>query len=245
VAKSLEERGGAGESSGWRRRNPRPLEERQMCEKPVRSRPIALVALAGALAWSPPSFGVEAESQLAATPPGERGYHTLEPGETLSAIAERYGTSIADLIRENDIDDPNDLWVGARLHIPTSAARQPTTGDRAAVNAEAPEPTEIAALLDRCEAELRAARFEQALASAGEARDRIDARAGARDDPGRVRLEIVSATALVALGRKDAALEALERALVADPDLELDPALTSPKVLAVFRAARGRAPAPD
>jgi hypothetical protein len=46
----------------------------------------------------------------------------------------------------------------------------------------------------------------------------------------------------VALGQNDAALESLERALIADPDLELDPALTSPKVLAVFRAAsRGAA----
>ncbi len=51
-----------------------------------------------------------------------------------------------------------------------------------------------------------------------------------------------SATAYLALGQNDAALESLERALIADPDLELDPALTSPKVLAVFRAAgRGAA----
>jgi tetratricopeptide (TPR) repeat protein len=96
-------------------------------------------------------------------------------------------------------------------------------------------------LLDRCEAELRAAHFEQALASADEARDRIDAQNGTADDPGRVRLEIASATAYVALAQNDAALESLERALIADPDLELDPALTSPKVLAVFRVARGRA----
>jgi thioredoxin-like negative regulator of GroEL len=109
------------------------------------------------------------------------------------------------------------------------------------VDAEDPEAAKIAALLGRCEAELRAAHFEQALASAGEVRDRIDARKGTADDPGRVRLEIATATAYVALGQNDAALESLERALIADPDLELDPALTSPKVLAVFRVARGRA----
>jgi hypothetical protein len=45
----------------------------------------------------------------------------------------------------------------------------------------------------------------------------------------------------VALGHNEAALENLERALIADPGLELDPALTSPKVLAIFRVARGRA----
>ena len=88
---------------------------------------------------------------------------------------------------------------------------------------------------------MSAAHFEQALASASEARDRIDARARSADNPDRVRLEIASATAYVALGRNDAALESLERALIADPDLELDPALTSPKELAVFRTARRRA----
>ena len=87
---------------------------------------------------------------------------------------------------------------------------------------------------------MRAAHFEQALASANEARDRFDAQNSAANDPGYVRLEIASATAYVALGQNDAALESLERALIADPDLELDPALTSPKVLAVFHAALGR-----
>ena len=42
-------------------------------------------------------------------------------------------------------------------------------------------------------------------------------------------------------GRTDAALDNLERALLADPDLELDPAVTSPKLMAVFYVARGSA----
>ena len=100
-------------------------------------------------------------------------------------------------------------------------------------------------MLDRCETELRAARFEQALESAAEVRERLEARKGAGDDQSHVRLEIASATAYVALGQSNAALESLERALIADPSLELDPALTSPKVLAVFRAARGRVPPPS
>ena len=77
--------------------------------------------------------------------------------------------------------------------------------------------------------------------NAGEARDRIDAQNDAANGPGRVGLEIASATAYPALGQNDAALESLERALIADPGLELDPALTSPKVLTIFPAARGRA----
>ncbi|HXV35550.1 MAG TPA: hypothetical protein VEC18_00270, partial [Myxococcota bacterium] len=97
------------------------------------------------------------------------------------------------------------------------------------------------ALLDRCEAELRAARFEEALASASELRARLDAHPATADREQRVRLELASATAEVALGRNDAALDSMMRALRADPALELDPALTSPRVLAIFRAARSRA----
>ena len=122
-----------------------------------------------------------------------------------------------------------------------SIGADPTLDAEEKVGAEDSAAAEIAALLDRCEAELRAAHFERALASAGEARDRIDARNGTADAPGRVRLEIASATAYVGLGQNDAALESLERALIANPNLELDPALISPKVLAIFRVARGRA----
>jgi hypothetical protein len=57
-----------------------------------------------------------------------------------------------------------------------------------------------------------------------------------------VRLEIVSATVYVAWGDRDAALSSLARALQADPDLALDPALISPKLLSVFRAARQHRP---
>jgi LysM repeat protein len=207
----------------------------------------ALAMLAGALAWSPPSFGVEANPAMEATPSDEfvdpTVYHTVEPGETLSAIAIRYGTSIDSLIRENQIADTKKIWVGTRLRIPANDELDPTLDAEDRAHTEKPKATEISTLLDRCEAELRAARFEQALASAAEVRDWIEAREGAADDSSRVRLEIASATAYVALGQHDAALESLERALATDPDLELDPALTSPKVLAVFRAARGR-PAP-
>jgi LysM repeat protein len=202
---------------------------------------MALATLAGALAWSPPTFAFEADSESEGAPSEEFVNHTVEFGETLWEIADRYGSSAASVIRANEIEDPSKIWVGTRLRVPIPAGTDPALDAEEKADAEDPEATEIAALLDRCEAELRAAHFEQALASAAEARDRIDARNGTADDPDHVRLEIASATAYVALGQNDAALESLERALTADPDLELDPALTSPKVLAVFRAARGRA----
>ncbi len=201
---------------------------------------MALVALAGALAWSPPTLAFEADAEARDAPSKELVYHTVERGETIWQIADRYGSSVASVIRENEIEDPGKIWVGTRLRIPFPSAADPSFHADEKVDAEGPEATETATLLDRCEAELRTAHFEQALASAGEARGRIDARNDAADNPDRVRLEIASATAYVALGQNDAALESFERALIADPDLELDLALTSPKVLAVFRAARGR-----
>jgi LysM repeat protein len=202
---------------------------------------MALATLAGALAWSPPTVAFEADSEAGGAPSEKFVDHTVERGENLWEIADRYGASVASVIRENEIEDPSVVWVGTRLRIPIPVGTDRALDAEEKVDAEDSEAAEIAALIDRCEAELRAAHFERALARAGEARDRIEARNDTADDPGRVRLEIASATAYVALGQNDAALESLERALVANPDLELDPALTSPKVLAVFRVARGHA----
>lgn len=215
-----------------------------MYEQGGLSRAMALATLATALAWNLPALAVEAETEMGSAPSEEPVYYTLEPGETLSEIADRYGISITRLIRENEITDPRKIWAGSRLRIPGSGKANPTLDTEATVGAGDPTAEEIASVLDRCEAEVRAARFEQALESAAEVRGRLDAQNGAGDSLSRVRLEIASATAYVALGQTDAALESLERALIADPDLVLDPALTSPKLLAVFRAARGRVPPP-
>ena len=213
-----------------------------MCNRRGLGRSMALATLAGTLASSPPTFAFETDSERGSAPSEEFVNHTVEPGETVWEIANRYGSSAASVIRANEIEDPSKVWVGTRLRVPIPVGANPALDAEEKADAEDPEATEIASLLGRCEAELRAAHFEQTLASAGEARDRIDARNGTADDPDRVRLEIASATAHVALGQNDAALESFERALIADPNLELDVALTSPKVLAVFRAARSHAP---
>ena len=44
--------------------------------------------------------------------------HSVRPGQTLSAIARRYGTSVATLRRHNRIADPDHLRAGARLRVP-------------------------------------------------------------------------------------------------------------------------------
>lgn len=43
------------------------------------------------------------------------GEHVVRPGETLTAVAARYGVSVHDLVRWNRLEDPNRLQVGQRL----------------------------------------------------------------------------------------------------------------------------------
>ena len=45
-------------------------------------------------------------------------YHTVKPGETLSLIAQKYKTSIAEIIKANKLENPEMLSVGQRLFIP-------------------------------------------------------------------------------------------------------------------------------
>ena len=77
-----------------------------------------LAALAGALAWSPPTFAFEADSEAGGAPSEEFVDHTVERGETVWEIADRYGTSVASVIRENEIEDPSAIWAGTQLRIP-------------------------------------------------------------------------------------------------------------------------------
>lgn len=62
---------------------------------------------------------------LAAAPAQAQGseppQHIVVAGETLAGIAERYGVSIAALAAVNQIADPNLIFVGQRLTIPTAS----------------------------------------------------------------------------------------------------------------------------
>lgn len=89
------------------------------------------------------------------------------------------------------------------------------------------------------ESSLREARFEQALARADDARRLLDGLPG--DELGsslRARVEVLSATAHIALGDQDAARRSFSRALASDPGLRLDPMKTSPKVMQALNDAR-------
>ena len=46
------------------------------------------------------------------------GSHTIAPGETLSELAERWGTSVEAIARLNGITDPSHVWVGQEIVIP-------------------------------------------------------------------------------------------------------------------------------
>ena len=63
---------------------------------------------------------------------GGSGNYTVKAGETLSEIADRYGTSVNRLVQLNGLRDANDLWAGSRIQVPGASARQ-----RVAVNKNA------------------------------------------------------------------------------------------------------------
>lgn len=51
---------------------------------------------------------------------GSTGMHVVRPGESLSTIASRYGTSVARLVDANDLADPNRIVAEQRLTVPGS-----------------------------------------------------------------------------------------------------------------------------
>ncbi len=63
---------------------------------------------------------------------GGSGNYTVKAGETLSEIADRYGTSVNRLVQLNGLRDANALWAGSRIQVPGANARP-----RVAVNKNA------------------------------------------------------------------------------------------------------------
>jgi murein DD-endopeptidase MepM/ murein hydrolase activator NlpD len=161
-------------------------------------------------------------------------YHVVLADETVAGIARRYGSDIDEIIRINQIEDARLLWIGTRLLVPLIAGTEPAPP-------AAPRRDSLQRQLERSEAQLREARFEEALEGAGNVRALLNSRGVGPHDPLRVQVEVIAATARVALGEMEAALACLERALHAQPDLELDPVQISPRVIAALRAARSRA----
>lgn len=57
----------------------------------------------------------------AGRPAGGTGTYTVQPGDTLSALAERYGVSVDRLIQLNGLKSANDLQAGSKLVVPGAA----------------------------------------------------------------------------------------------------------------------------
>ena len=97
----------------------------------------------------------------------------------------------------------------------------------------------------RAAARLRKASFEEVLGWAAHGRSLLGAAAAS---PGaevlRARLEVLAATAALALGDENGARASLQAALVAQPELALDPARVSPKVVSLLASVRGEMEGP-
>jgi hypothetical protein len=90
------------------------------------------------------------------------------------------------------------------------------------------------------EQQVRAARFDEALAGAPTIRSRLSRAPASRERAELIsQAEVLTATAELAVGRGAEAEASLRRALAADPELALDPTTTSPKVMRALESARG------
>ena len=71
---------------------------------------------------------------------GGSGNYTVKPGETLSEIADRNGTTVERLMQLNNLRSAKDLWAGSRIQVPgASPARSASTKAAAPVNRNARE----------------------------------------------------------------------------------------------------------
>jgi LysM repeat protein len=52
--------------------------------------------------------------------------YEVQAGDTLSKIAKRYGVTVGEIVEANNISDPNLIWVGQKLIIPTGIEPAPT-----------------------------------------------------------------------------------------------------------------------
>lgn len=97
----------------------------------------------------------------------------------------------------------------------------------------------VGAEIDAARDALRQARFELALERVARGRQILEAAAPAPElADQRAQLEVLAATAQIALGQENAARESLARALRARPSLRLDPTLHSPKLVQLLDVVR-------
>lgn len=74
---------------------------------------------------TPPDGGTP--PPVTTVPPGQVTNYTVQPGDTLARIAARFGTTIQAIAQLNGISNPNLIYVGQVLRIPTSGGGDPVT----------------------------------------------------------------------------------------------------------------------
>ncbi len=77
----------------------------------------------------------QALTQALARVQGSASTYTVRPGDTLSQIAQRHGTTVDELVRLNNIRNPNLIYPGQELRLP------PSSGTPAPAPAPRPAPT--------------------------------------------------------------------------------------------------------
>lgn len=85
----------------------------------------SVAALARMNRLSDPNLIVAGRSLRVPTSVGVSSVHVVRAGETLSAIAVRYGTSVAALARINRISDPNLIVTGTKVRVPAGSTGNP------------------------------------------------------------------------------------------------------------------------
>jgi LysM repeat protein len=78
----------------------------------------ALVAVLVSVSFMVPSSFAASDAAPAEVPARSGSYYTVQPGDTLSAIARRYGTTVSAIAQANGIYNANYIYVGQRLYIP-------------------------------------------------------------------------------------------------------------------------------
>ncbi|MFN8377755.1 MAG: LysM peptidoglycan-binding domain-containing protein [Anaerolineae bacterium] len=91
-------------------------------------------------ATSVPVTPPPATSSPATPPPTGQTIHVVQYGETLSSIARKYGTTTTAIAQANGIVNPNLIYVGQRLIIPTGGTVPPPTAVPGQPTAVPPNP---------------------------------------------------------------------------------------------------------
>ncbi len=77
------------------------------------------------------------------SPTAQAAIHIVQSGDTLSGIATRYGSSVAAIMTANNIADPNRIFVGQRLTIPSGNGAVAPVTPPSSVNASGSKRIEV------------------------------------------------------------------------------------------------------